>query len=61
MSSLPPLLRTKTTVRPSAEISGCQAQHSVVLLTELGRTEADAAAAPAKTALDAVPAASSGQ
>ncbi len=45
----------------SAEIAGCQAQHSVVLLTELGRTEADAAAAPAKTALDAVPAASSGQ
>jgi hypothetical protein len=45
----------------SAEIAGCQAQHSVVLLTELGRTEAEAAAAPAKTALDAVPAASSGQ
>ena len=45
----------------SAEIAGCQAQHSVVLLTELGRTEAEAAAAPAKRALDAVPAASSGQ
>ena len=45
----------------SAEIAGCQAQHSVVLLTELGRTEAEAAAAPAKTARDAVPAASSGQ
>jgi rubrerythrin len=45
----------------SAEIAGCQAQHSVVLLTELGRTEAEAAAAPAKTALDAVPATSPGQ
>jgi Ferritin-like domain len=45
----------------SAEIAGCQAQHSVVLLTELGRTEAAAAAAPAKTARDAVPAASSEQ
>ena len=45
----------------SAEIAGCQAQHSVVLLTELGRTEAEAAAAAAKRALDAVPAASSGQ
>lgn len=44
----------------SAEIAGCQAQHTVVLNGELGRTEVEAAAAPAKTALQAVPAADSG-
>jgi hypothetical protein len=45
----------------SAEIAGCQAQHSLVLLTELGRTDPEAAAAPAETARAAVPAASSGE
>jgi rubrerythrin len=45
----------------SAEIAGCQAQHAVVLSGELGRTDVEAAAAPAKAALDAVPAGDSAQ
>lgn len=44
----------------SAEIAGCQAQHVLVLLSELGRTDVEAAAAPAKTALEAVPVGDSG-
>jgi rubrerythrin len=44
----------------SAEIAGCQAQHTVVLLSELGRTEVEAATAPARTARDAVPTGDSG-
>jgi hypothetical protein len=44
----------------SAEIAGCQAQHVLVLLSELGRTDVEAAAAPARTALEAVPAGDSG-
>jgi Ferritin-like domain len=44
-----------------AEIAGCQAQHAVVLADELGRSPAQAAAAPARTALAAVPAAASGE
>ncbi|MGH2985676.1 MAG: ferritin-like domain-containing protein, partial [Solirubrobacterales bacterium] len=45
----------------SAEIAGCQAQHVLVLLSELGRTDVEAAAAPATTALEAVPAGDSGE
>lgn len=44
----------------SAEIAGCQAQHTVVLLGELGRSEVEAATAPAETAREAVPAGDSG-
>ena len=45
----------------SAEIAGCQAQHIVVLRSELGDRGDEAAAEAARTASDAVPAATDAQ
>jgi rubrerythrin len=45
-------------VTTSAEIAGCQAQHTVVLRGALGDPPAEAAAGAANTAVEAVPAAS---